>query len=84
MAAASTQVALDIGWALSGVACGGLSVIVPLYQSELAPARLRGKLLSTVSRKHRTTPRKPRIRPPRIIKPICRGPLDALAVRSRP
>jgi len=47
MAAASAQVALDIGWALSGVACGGLSVIVPLYQSELAPARLRGKLLST-------------------------------------
>ena len=48
MAAASAQVALDIGLALSGLACGGISVLVPLYQSEMAPTHLRGKLLSTV------------------------------------
>ena len=48
MAAADAQVALDIGRAFSGVAVGGISVLVPLYQSEIAPGRLRGMLLSTV------------------------------------
>ena len=33
--------------ALSGVSVGMLSVSVPLYQSEIAPAHLRGKLMAT-------------------------------------
>ena len=46
MAAADAQAALDIGHALSGLACGGMSVLVPLYISEMAPARRRGMLVS--------------------------------------
>lgn len=38
---------LAIGRLIAGVGVGGLSVLVPLYQSETAPKRIRGTLVST-------------------------------------
>ena len=43
---ASTLITLYIGRLLSGWAIGMLSSVVPLYNSELAPAAIRGRLIS--------------------------------------
>ena len=38
---------LYVGRGVSGIATGALSVLVPLYQSEVAPCAIRGKLMAT-------------------------------------
>ncbi|KAL2265607.1 hypothetical protein VTJ83DRAFT_6707 [Remersonia thermophila] len=47
ISSSSSWVQFAMGRLVSGVAIGALSVVVPMYQSESSPARIRGLLIST-------------------------------------
>lgn len=67
---------LYTGRALSGVAVGVVSVAVPLYQSEIAPVHLRGKLMATFQLAVRASEKRAR-EPPHRPRPAHAPPADA-------